>query len=221
MDEGLRNQMLSYSWWHSIDLGGGLVTPGAKPMQLMREEYENTFSGIEIAGRSLLDIGAWNGAFSIEAKRRGARHVTALDRPLYGDMAGVKASLEFAIKTTGFEISTCERDIEAPGALQGLGSFDIVLFLGVFYHLVDPILALRQIYPIVGNVLIMETHVEPTTDHRPSMIFYPGSELNNDSSNWWGPNIACVQSLLKTVGFRRVETIQPTDRNRVVCRAFK
>jgi tRNA (mo5U34)-methyltransferase len=79
-------------------------------------------------------------------------------------------------------------------------------FLDFFYHLRDPIAALREIYKITRETLVIETYVE----HRlrqdvPIMMFYPGRELANDPSNWWGPNIASVRALLTMAGFSRVE----------------
>src|SRR5262249_48378881 len=66
-------------WFHSIDLGGGVVTPGQKaPIQHEREAAA-FFDRVELSGCSVLDIGAWNGFFSFEAKRRGARRVLAAD----------------------------------------------------------------------------------------------------------------------------------------------
>ncbi|MCE5241664.1 MAG: DUF1698 domain-containing protein [Syntrophobacteraceae bacterium] len=220
LDDSLA-EMNKYCWWHSIDLGNGLVTPGAKSLDLMAEEYRNSFDGLSLHGRSVLDIGAWNGGFSIEAKRRGARRVLALDRPGQANMQNARDSLNFAISKSGLEIETIERDVEVIGALDGIGQFDVVLFLGVFYHLIDPVYVLRQLYPITKEVLVLETHVVVSSDSSPLMIFYPTDELNHDASNWWGPNIACVEYLLKTIGFSRVEIIQPKDKNRAVFRAFR
>ena len=216
--DDIRVEMESHYWWHSIALGDGLVTRGAKSPELMAEEIRNTFDGLSLQGKSVLDIGAWNGGFSIEAKRRGARRVVALDRPNVPN--GVRESLDFAIRTSGLAIERVERDIEEPGALNGLGQFDVVLFLGVLYHLVDPVLALRQIFAVTKEAMVLETYVEISPDPRPLMVFYPSDELGHDPSNWWGPNIACVEHLLRTVGFSRTETIQPNDANRILCRGF-
>jgi tRNA (mo5U34)-methyltransferase len=211
------NSVSDFFWWHSIDLGNGIVTPGVKSIDQMQEEYETAFGGLDLRGKSVLDVGAWNGAFSIEAKRRGASRVVALDRPREVNMPGAHDSLEFAIRNSGLTIEMVERDIEEPHALDGLGEFDIVAFLGVFYHLVDPIMPLKNLAKIARETLIVETHQEYSGDERPLMIFFPGSELNDDASNWWGPNRACMEALLRTIGFTTVETRQPTAESRLVC----
>ena len=65
-------------WWHSIDLGDGLLTPGGKNAALLRREWE-AMKVPDLAGRSVLDIGAWDGYFSFQAERLGAREVVARD----------------------------------------------------------------------------------------------------------------------------------------------
>ena len=79
-----------------------------------------------------------------------------------------------------------------------------MLFSGVFYHLKDPILGLERAASLARETLIVESHVEQIGD-RPAMVFYPGSELNDDGSNWWGPNVACLVALVRDLGFCRVE----------------
>src|SRR5207244_10057524 len=69
-----------YTWWHSIDLGDGVTTTGVKTAELMAIELANTFSNVDLRGKSVLDIGASDGGFSVEAARRGASRVVALDQ---------------------------------------------------------------------------------------------------------------------------------------------
>jgi hypothetical protein len=78
-----------------------------------------------------------------------------------------------------------------------VGSFDVVLFLGIFYHLVDPIRVLQNIAPIATESLVIETHLDLQNLGRPAMAFYPGKEVNNDPTNWWGPNREAMESLLR------------------------
>jgi tRNA (mo5U34)-methyltransferase len=93
--------------------------------------------------------------------------------------------------------------------------------LGVFYHLLDPIAALREVSALAREALVLETHVERRLNPRPAMIFYPGDELNGDSGNWWGPNTACVLELLRQSGFPRVEVMSGFTRSRKVFHAFR
>ena len=86
-----------------------------------------------------------------------------------------------------------------------VGQFDVVLFLGVFYHLVDPIQALQNLATLTKEVAVVESHMDLGNFDRPAMVFYPGAELNNDPTNWWGPNRLCMEALLTLVGFSRIE----------------
>jgi len=85
------------------------------------------------------------------------------------------------------------------------GVFDVVLFLGVLYHMRHPLLAIEKVSAVTGGMLILETHVDLTSLNRAAMAFYAGDELNRDGSNWCGPNEACVIAMLKDRGFKRVE----------------
>ena len=85
-----------------------------------------------------------------------------------------------------------------------MASVDVVLFLGVFYRMIDPIMVLKNVASLANELLVIETHEDLLTLNRPAMVFYPGATLNGDGSNWWGPNPACVTELLATVEFHHV-----------------
>ena len=70
---------------------------------------------------------------------------------------------------------------------ERLGTFDVVLFLGVLYHLRHPLLALERVFSVTKDLLILETHVDMLSTRRSALAFYPGRELEGDMSNWWGP----------------------------------
>jgi tRNA (mo5U34)-methyltransferase len=212
-----------YFWWHSIDLGGGFVTPGHKTPEMMAAEFANTFDRLDLRGKSVLDIGAWTGGFSVEARRRGARTVTALDHYTWNH-PGFRGREAFDLvnRVTGADIRAVDLDLDAPALdLGGVGRFDIVLFLGVFYHLKNPIGALRQIAELAREVLVVETHIEHFSPERPAMMFYPGAELAGDDTNWWGPNRACLVEPLGVVGFRRVIASPGWGSSREVFHAFR
>jgi hypothetical protein len=65
-------------WWHSIDLGHGVVTAGHKSADTLRRELE-ALALPDLTGRSVLDIGGWDGWFAFEAERRGAARVGVVD----------------------------------------------------------------------------------------------------------------------------------------------
>jgi len=221
--EEARAAVGSYIWWHSIDLGGGITTPGRKTLQIMATEFENTFSKVDLKNKSVLDIGASNGGFAVEAVRRGAGRVVALDHLQWNqsEWRGREA-FELVCRATGVKIEAVDINLDHPRLkLSHLGQFDIVLFLGVFYHLLDPIGALREIVPLVRELLIVETHIEHTVDPRPLMIFFPGTELAGDISNWWGPNTALMLELLRAAGFARIEVSAGSDPNRQIFHAYR
>jgi tRNA (mo5U34)-methyltransferase len=90
-----------------------------------------------------------------------------------------------------------------------VGTFDVVLLLGVLYHLPHPLLALERIASVTGELLILDTVVDLVGFRRPAVAFYPDRQLNNDPTNWWGPNAAAVHAMLRTVGFETVQTVTP------------
>ena len=202
----VHEEMAKYYWWHSIELQPGVVTPGIKAKALMDVEFSAVFDAVDLRGKSVLDVGAWTGGFSIEAKRRGAKRVVALDHYTWThpDFRGREA-FDFAIKTAGLEIEAVELDLATPRlSLEHLGEFDIVLYLGVFYHLVDPISVTQEVGSRATETLVLETYVTDVTSPVPNMTFYPGTELVGDPTNWWGPNRACVEALLQVFNFRTV-----------------
>ncbi|MGD9616445.1 MAG: class I SAM-dependent methyltransferase [Alphaproteobacteria bacterium] len=213
----------SHDWFHSIDLGNGVITQGTKSLEIMQIEFENTFAKIDLRGKTVLDIGAWNGGFSLEAHRRGAASVTALDHHTWRhERRRGRASFDFMARVTGVDFRTIELDLDAnPLDMSSVPPHDIVLFLGVFYHLRDPIAPLRQIAGIAREVLVLETYIQQMPEHRPAMVFYPGAELAGDASNWWGPNSACIHELLRMAGFARIEETPGAGRNRQVYHAYR
>ncbi len=160
---------------------------------------------------------------SVIALRRGASRVAGLDHVTWNfTEPPARASFDLVSQAFGNRLEAIDEDLDRPGlSLRHLGSFDVVLFAGVFYHLLDPIAATRELSSLVAEVLIVETHIVHTEDPRPSMVFYPGSELDGDASNWWGPNIPCIVALLKQFGFSKIIASEGSDSNRAVFHAFR
>jgi tRNA (mo5U34)-methyltransferase len=86
-----------------------------------------------------------------------------------------------------------------------VGTFDIAFFLGVLYHMRDPLLALERVASVCNELLIVTTSVDMISVERPAAAFYPGDTLGGDPTNWWGPNPACVRAMLDEVGFSEVD----------------
>ena len=158
-------------------------------------------------GASVLDIGCWDGFFSFDAVRRGASRVLASDHFAWSRKPGAwgdRRAFELARMHLAPQVEMLDADIDALVA-QLPGVFDFVLFSGVLYHLRHPLKTLEQIAPLVGETLVIETHLAALDIDQPAMIFYPGSELAGDATNWWGPNVACVEALLRDVGFSVID----------------
>jgi tRNA (mo5U34)-methyltransferase len=205
----LKQQAEDIRWYHTIDLGHGVVTKGVDDTSVRLVRIDLPAS---LAGRSVLDIGAWDGFFSFEAERRGASRVVAADyyswRGLGWGTKNGKAGFELARAALASRIEDVEIDVMDLSP-ERVGTFDVVLFLGVLYHLRHPLLALERVASVTRDLLIMETVVDMIGLRRPAMAFYPDRELNNDPTNWWAPNIPAVEGMLRAVGFQHVRTVTP------------
>ncbi len=219
----LQAEAAKIKWFHTMDLGQGVVTQGVdnSPAKLRTLEIPPILNGI-----SVLDIGAWDGFFSFEAERRGASRVLAVDSFCWGGEGwGTKAGFELARRA--FDSKVEDKYIEVLDLCPDkVGTFDLVLFLGVLYHMRHPLLALEKAASVTQRQIIVETHVDLLNCEWPAMKFYPETELNSDGSNWWGPNPAAVEAMLKTVGFRKIKlvrltTLENTEQGRLVMHAWK
>jgi tRNA (mo5U34)-methyltransferase len=200
----LRREVNAIQWWHSIDLGHGIVTPGPDPTPARLPELQIPH---DLTGLRVLDIGAWDGFFSFEAERRGAARVLATDSFCWGQGGwGTKAGFELArraLRSRVEDLTIDPLDLSA----ERIGTFDLVLFLGVLYHMRHPLLALERVFSVTRGQLILNTQVDLAAIDRPAIAFYPDRELNNDPTNWCGPNPAAVVAMLRVVGFRDVRIV--------------
>jgi tRNA (mo5U34)-methyltransferase len=207
MRADLAADVAAIRWYHTIDLGGGLITKGIddSSYRLARLDLPNS-----LAGRSVLDIGAWDGFFSFEAERRGASRVVASDYySWHGAGWGSKRGFELAREALGSKVEDIDIDVMDLSP-DRIGTFDVVFFFGVLYHLRHPLLALERVASVTRGLLIVETVVDMAGFRRPAAAFYPGRELNNDPTNWWAPNVPALEAMLRDVGFADVKTVNPT-----------
>lgn len=227
MSDELRSRAAAIDWWHSgIDLGHGVVTQGRS------HPADNLLPHLHLpdnlTGKSVLDICTWDGFIAFECERRNAARVVAVD-----SFAWDKGNAQLTKHRTGrdgFDLAREARqskvvpvhcdvlDLDA----TTLGTFDVVLFLGVLYHMRHPLLALERVAPLVNakGMLIVESYTDMTTLETPAMRFYPGNEANNDVTNWWGPNVACIEAMLRDVGFTHTKAM-PAHPTRVVVYAWR
>lgn len=221
--EVLREQVEKLKWFHTIDFGHGIITQGVddspgkmKTLDLPRD----------LRGMTVLDIGAWDGFFSFETERRGASRILATDYFCWnGPGWGTKDGFELARRVFHSKVEDMDIDVMDISP-EKVGMFDLVLFLGILYHMQHPLLALEKLFSVTQGQAIVETHVDLLDCEWPAMRYYPETELNGDGSNWWGPNPGAVEAMLKTVGFRAVKPVylrrfQDTQQGRFVVHAWR
>jgi tRNA (mo5U34)-methyltransferase len=197
-------------WYHQIEVAPGVVTPGVNDSQMVLDALQLPES---LEGMRVLDIGARDGFFSFECERRGAAEVVAIDY-----LTPEETGFPIARELVGSQVQMRQANVYDLSP-EEYGCFDLVLFLGVLYHLRDPMLALDRIAEISTGKVIVETHaiddavlvgpgefkplaaISPELESIPIMQFYPGDSLNNDPSNAWAPNQACLRAMLEESGF--------------------
>jgi tRNA (mo5U34)-methyltransferase len=91
--------------------------------------------------------------------------------------------------------------------LEQLGPFDVVLYLGVLYHMRHPLLALERLRRVTGDIAIIESQATftPGFEHRPLAMFFERDELNDDYTNWWAPNLVALVAMCRAAGFSHVK----------------
>ena len=202
-------------WFHNMQLRGVWTAPehflGDYPNVKWRCYADQIPQ--DLKGKSVLDIGCNGGFFSLEMKRRGAARVLGLD---FDEDYLVQA--RFAADVEGLDIEFQRMSVYDVGALAE--RFDIVFFIGVFYHLRHPLLALDLIHEHVARDMLVfqslqrgsERVMDVAADYEfgetaifddpgfPKMHFIEHS-YSHDRTNWWAPNRACTEAMLRSAGF--------------------
>ncbi|HLG97540.1 MAG TPA: methyltransferase domain-containing protein [Bryobacteraceae bacterium] len=197
--QALVEKLQAVGWYHSIELPNGDVIPGIQGLEQQRLRLRQFPIPQDLRGKRVLDIGAWDGWFSFEMEKRGAS-VVAVD-------AVRNERLLQARELLGSKIDYHVADV-CDLRPSELGVFDIVLFLGVLYHLKHPLLALERVCAMSTDLVCVESYVmndgyDPQA--APVMEFYEGSELAGQFDNWVGPNLACLLAMCRSAGFARVK----------------
>jgi tRNA (mo5U34)-methyltransferase len=224
-------------WYHGIELRDGVVTPAMKPAAVIEDEWR-TFALGDLAGKSVLDIGGIDGAYAFAAERAGARRVAVLDHYLWSTDADEYARIyqahvdagttppaphesaawhpdslptrwrfDTARQALGSQVKAIVADF-MDCDLGRVGRWDVVLYLGVLYHIEEPMRALRRLAAVTREQAIIETHALLLPGHpEPLWSFFPGGELNHDRSNWWAPNIGALLGAVGAAGFRNAEIL--------------
>ncbi|WP_343715085.1 TIGR04290 family methyltransferase [Inquilinus sp.] len=202
-------------WFHNIDLDGVATAPdhflGDYPAMKWR-----AFAGAipqDLRGRTVLDIGCNGGFYSLEMKRRGADRVLGVDFD-----ESYLAQARFAAEVAGLDIEFRHLSVYDVAALGQ--RFDIVLFMGVLYHLRHPLLALDLVREhVVGDLMVFQSMQRGSAEVGPLEPNYPfwnealfdrpdfpklhfiEHRYADDPTNWWVPNRACVEAMLRSAGF--------------------
>jgi tRNA (mo5U34)-methyltransferase len=202
-------------WFHNMELGGVWTAPDHFLGDYPGVKFRGFAHAIpaDLTGKSVLDIGCNGGFYSIEMKRRGASRVLGIDFD-----EDYLAQARFAAEVTGHDIEFAKLSVYDVGALGE--KFDLVVFMGVLYHLRHPLLALDLIHEHVardlllfqsmqrGSAEMMQVPANPPFTE--TVIFdepgYPKlhfieNEYSNDPTNWWAPNAACSAAMLRSAGF--------------------
>jgi len=207
------------NWFHNLDLHGVKTAPdhflGDYPAVKWKRFAHALPASLE--GKTVLDIGCSSGFYSIEMKRRGARRVVAMEPD------------EHYLAQARFAAEVCEQEIEFSNLsvydVERLGErFDLVIFMGVLYHLRYPLLALDLIRRYVAkDLLLFQSMLRGSAQALNLNEDYPFSETGifelpgvprlhfirdcyaGDPTNWWIPNRACVEAMLQSAGFELLD----------------
>ncbi len=193
-------------FFHKIELPNGIVTPGWSDPK--NEKLPHYGLPEDMTGMRVLDIGCAEGFFSFEAERRGAAEVVAIDSHPDGVRRFniCREALDSRVQahlTSVYDISE-----------RTYGTFDLVMFFGVLYHLRNPILALEKIFSVCSGTTLLQTanfENEALGDnsaaefHPFGIESGPADNRSFDPTVFWVPNAACVRDLMLHVGFVNVE----------------
>jgi tRNA (mo5U34)-methyltransferase len=123
-----------------------------------------------------------------------------------------RRGFDVAREALGSKVEAIEVDFMTAD-LAALGTWDLVLYLGVLYHMEDPLAALKRVGAVTRQRAIIETEaaVIPGYEHQALWRFFPGAELNGDVSNWWAPNMSALVGALTPAGFTGAEVTLGPD----------
>ena len=205
-------------WWHYIDLGEGIVTPGRqgglgqKGDNATKRKLKRLPLPENLEGKTVIDVGCSDGFFSFECKKRGAKRVVAVDNPQ------VNKSKAFVVarQILDLDIEYIHSDIYNLD-IDKLGKFDIVLGLGLLYHLKSPLIGLEILKKLTKQCVIIESHFikgEESLMKYNANVDENGNVRKNNHSTWF-PTLKALKEMMKDVGFINIEVLN-TSGDRVV-----
>ncbi len=212
----------SREWFHAYEIAPGIITPGKIKVNA---KYALDFFGVpeDLTGKSALDIGAWDGPYSFELEHRGAS-VVALD---IQDPDRTGFNIAKKIKNSSVNYLKCSV-YDLPDDFDE--KFDLVLFLGVYYHLKHPLLAFERIWQSLnqqgmiyfeGAILDFAYNIDAFWAKRRKLLdqlisipmaYFTSGEFASDASNWYVPTKICLQEWLKATGYQDVKIAEPLNK---------
>jgi tRNA (mo5U34)-methyltransferase len=206
-------------WFHNIDLNGVKTAPDHFLGDYPNVKFQSFVDAIpkDLTGKTVLDIGCNAGFYSIEMKKRGASRVLGIDSDeVYLNQA------RYAAEVLGAEVEFRNMSVYDVASLGE--KFDVVIFMGVFYHLRHPLLALDILYDSVAKDLLIFQSMQRGSDQaepiasdydfwdkevfaRPDFpqMYFIEDRYSNDPTNWWIPNRAGMEGMLRSAGFNIIE----------------
>jgi len=189
-------------WWHSFELPGGSLVEGVCSLAGLKHRLAQFPIPADLTGKRVLDIGCWDGWFSFELERRGAEvmAVDCWDNPRFREMHEAYRSRVEYRQFDMYELTP-----------KRVGRFDIVLFLGVLYHLKHPLLALERVCALatdlaaVDSFVLREGQYPPEILRRPILEFFETDEMGGQTDNWFGPSLPALLGMCRVAGFARAE----------------
>ncbi|HWF08754.1 MAG TPA: methyltransferase domain-containing protein [Bryobacteraceae bacterium] len=200
---GWKREFEAKGWWHSFDLPGGRHIDGVCTVDGLRKRLEQFPIPEDLRGARVLDIGAWDGWYTFEMERRGADVVAVdcWDNPRFHQIHAAMNSRAEYRQMDVYELTPAT-----------VGRFDIVLFMGVLYHLKHPLLALERVCAITRDLAVVDSFIlreehrpGENVENHPVMEFYENEEFGGQTDNWCGPSLPCLMAMCRTAGFARVE----------------
>lgn len=187
-------------WYHRIEVAPGVVTPGTHDSPAALAHLDALGLPRDLHGRRVLDVGCRDGFFAFALEARGAE-VLGID---YAEPD--ETGFSIAANLLGSKVRYAVRNVYDLDPSRD-GRFDLVLFLGVLYHLRNPMLALDRIRAVThdSGMLLLEsqlcTEKSLLSSSTPLMQFFPRDTLHGDPTNAWGPNPAGLRAMVEEAEF--------------------
>jgi len=193
----IKTMIQSIPWYHYFKFGNVETPPSRTSINFQMWTAQGI--PLDLAGKSILDVGTNNGFYSFLCEHRGATRVLAIDSEefniltkTYGDFEGFDVGrriLNSSVQYKKMNVYDLDKLNE---------TFDFVLMFGVYYHLANPVLALQKILPKVNNSLFLTGHIIDTEE---PIMYY------STNHNWWVASPSCLVKIGERIGFRKAELL--------------